>query len=100
MDVAYFFKSTSKGPCRSSQTNGVNIAISNAFLVGQGLMSLTDWWINIHYEHKVNRTVRSRMQGGWRLGTSGYPIIFLSYSTSAGSLNIETIVHASSKPLT
>ncbi|MEL0660649.1 Retron-type RNA-directed DNA polymerase [Psychromonas arctica] len=40
-----FIKNTSKGPCRSSKTKG----ISNAFLARQGLMSLKDLWINIHY---------------------------------------------------
>ena len=40
---------TSKGPCRSSKTKGINIAISNEFLAKQGLMSLKDLWINIHY---------------------------------------------------
>jgi len=42
-------KSTSKGPCRSSKTKGINSAISNAFLARQGLISLKDLWINIHY---------------------------------------------------
>lgn len=40
---------TSKGPCRSSKTKGINIAISNEFLAQQGLVSLRDIWINIHY---------------------------------------------------
>jgi RNA-directed DNA polymerase len=40
---------TSKGPCRSSKTKGINIAISNAFLEQQGLVSLRETWINIHY---------------------------------------------------
>jgi len=40
---------TSKGPCRSSKTKGINIAISNEFLARQGLISLKDLWINIHY---------------------------------------------------
>jgi len=44
-----FIKSTSKGPCRSSKTKGINSAISNAFLARQGLISLKDLWINIHY---------------------------------------------------
>ena len=34
-----FIKSTSKGPCRSSKTKGINIAISNEFLARQGLIS-------------------------------------------------------------
>jgi len=57
-----FIKSTSKGPCRSSKTKGINIAISNEFLARQGLILLKDLWINIH--HKINCPVRSRMQGG------------------------------------
>ena len=40
---------TSKGPCRSSKTKGINIAISNAFLEQQGLVSLREMWINIQY---------------------------------------------------
>ena len=40
---------TSKGPCRSSKTKGINIAISNDFLERQGLVSLRETWINIHY---------------------------------------------------
>ena len=40
---------TSKGPCRSSKTKGINIAISNAFLERQGLLSLRETWIKIHY---------------------------------------------------
>ncbi len=41
---------SSKGPCRSSKTKGINIAISNEFLATQGLVSLKDIWISIHYE--------------------------------------------------
>jgi RNA-directed DNA polymerase len=40
---------TSKGPCRSSKTKGINIAISNEFLEQQGLVSLRQVWINIQY---------------------------------------------------
>jgi len=40
---------TSKGPWRSAKTKGINIAISNEFLVRQGLLSLRETWINIHY---------------------------------------------------
>ena len=40
---------TSKGPCRSSKTKGINLAISNAFLERQGLVSLRETWIKIHY---------------------------------------------------
>jgi RNA-directed DNA polymerase len=40
---------TSKGPCRSAKTKGINIAISNAFLEQQGLLSLREMWIKIQY---------------------------------------------------
>ncbi|WP_434341597.1 group II intron reverse transcriptase/maturase [Motilimonas cestriensis] len=40
---------TSKGPCRSSKTKGINIGLSNEFLAAQGLVSLKDIWIKIHY---------------------------------------------------
>jgi len=40
---------TSKGPCRSSKTKGINIAISNEFLEQQSLVSLRQMWINIQY---------------------------------------------------
>ena len=40
---------TSKGPCRSSKTKGINIALGNNYLASQGLVSLRDIWINIHY---------------------------------------------------
>ena len=40
---------TSKGPCRSSKTKGINIALSNEFLEQQGLVSLRQRWIKIHY---------------------------------------------------
>ena len=40
---------TSKGPCRSSKTKGINVAISNTFLERQGLVSLRETWIKIHY---------------------------------------------------
>jgi RNA-directed DNA polymerase len=40
---------TSKGPCRNSKTKGINIAINNDFLAKQGLVSLRDVWIKIHY---------------------------------------------------
>ena len=33
----------------SSKTKEINIAISNEFLARQGLISLKDLWINIHY---------------------------------------------------
>ena len=40
---------TSKGPCKSSKTKGINIALGNDYLASQGLVSLKDIWINIHY---------------------------------------------------
>ena len=40
---------TSKGPCRSSKTKGINIAINKAFLEQQGLVSLRELWVKIQY---------------------------------------------------
>ncbi|WP_298941192.1 Retron-type RNA-directed DNA polymerase [uncultured Psychromonas sp.] len=47
--LAISFGITSKGPYCSSKTKVINITISNEFLARQGLMSLKDLWINIHY---------------------------------------------------
>lgn len=40
---------TSKGPWRSSKTPGIQQALSNAFLKSEGLVSLRDGWIKLHY---------------------------------------------------
>ena len=40
---------TRKGPCRSSKTKGINIALGNDYLTAQGLVSLRDVWIKVHY---------------------------------------------------
>lgn len=40
---------TSKGPWRSSKTPGIQQALSNAYLKSQGLFSLRDGWIKLHY---------------------------------------------------
>ena len=40
---------TSKGPWRSSKTPGINQAISNDYLMKEGLFSLRNGWINVHY---------------------------------------------------
>jgi RNA-directed DNA polymerase len=40
---------TSKGPCRSSRTPGIQEALSNAYLKSQGLCSLRDGWIKLHH---------------------------------------------------
>jgi RNA-directed DNA polymerase len=40
---------TGKGPWRSSKTKGINIAIGNKFLKQEGLVSLRDVWIKVHY---------------------------------------------------
>jgi RNA-directed DNA polymerase len=40
---------TSKGPWRSSKTEGINIAIGNNFLEREGLVSLREIWIKVHY---------------------------------------------------
>jgi RNA-directed DNA polymerase len=40
---------TSKGPWRSSKTPGIQQALSNAHLKSQGLCSLRDGWVKLHY---------------------------------------------------
>lgn len=40
---------TSKGPWRSSKTPGINQAIGNEYLKSEGLVSLRDGWIKVHY---------------------------------------------------
>ncbi len=40
---------TSKGPWRSAKTPGIQQALSNAFLKSEGLVSLRDGWIRLHY---------------------------------------------------
>lgn len=40
---------TSKGPWRSSKTPGIQQALSNAYLKSEGLFSLRDGWIKLHY---------------------------------------------------
>lgn len=40
---------TSKGPWRSSKTPGINQAISNDYLVKEGLFSLRNGWVKVHY---------------------------------------------------
>lgn len=40
---------TSKGPCRSSKTPGIQQALSNDYLKSQGLYSLREGWIRLHY---------------------------------------------------
>jgi RNA-directed DNA polymerase len=40
---------TSKGPWRSAKTPGIQQALSNAYLKSEGLVSLRDGWIRLHY---------------------------------------------------
>ena len=40
---------TSKGPWRSSKSPGINQALSNDYLKSQGLFSLREGWIKLHY---------------------------------------------------
>jgi RNA-directed DNA polymerase len=40
---------TSKGPWRSSKTPGIQQALSNDYLKSEGLCSLRDGWISVHY---------------------------------------------------
>jgi len=40
---------TSKGPWRSSKTKGIQQALSNNYLKEEGLFSLKEGWIKVHY---------------------------------------------------
>lgn len=40
---------TSKGPCRSSKTPGIQQALSNDYLKAEGLFSLRQGWISLHH---------------------------------------------------
>ncbi len=40
---------TSKGPCRSSKTPGIQQALSNAYLKAEGLYELRSGWIKLHH---------------------------------------------------
>ena len=40
---------TSKGPCRSAKTPGIQQALSNAHLKSEGLYSLRSGWISLHH---------------------------------------------------
>jgi RNA-directed DNA polymerase len=40
---------SSKGPWRSSKTPGIQQALSNSYLKAEGLCSLRDGWIKVHY---------------------------------------------------
>ena len=58
-----FIKSTSRGPCRSSKTKGINIAISNAFLAGQDLQLINKCGLTFTIHNKMKSPVRMHMQG-------------------------------------
>ncbi len=51
---------TSKGPWRSAKTPGINQALSLDYLKSEGLYSLRDGWIALHYPKCP--PLRSRMQ--------------------------------------
>ena len=49
VQAAVAYGITSKGPWRSSETPGINQALSNAYLKSQGLYALRDGWIKLHH---------------------------------------------------
>lgn len=71
---------TSKGPWRSAKTPGIQQALSNGYLASEGLFSLREGWIKVHYT-PTGKLVEPpyadplvRWCGeGW-LNTSPYPI--------------------------
>ncbi len=63
-------------PLSKLKTKGINIALGNDYLASQGLVSLKDIWINIHYGSEPPiADPHDGWCGGWRLETSGYPIM-------------------------
>ncbi|WP_133245643.1 hypothetical protein [Pelagibaculum spongiae] len=40
---------SSKGPCRSSKTSSIQQGLTNAYLEAEGLFSLRERWITLHY---------------------------------------------------
>jgi RNA-directed DNA polymerase len=42
---------SSKGPWRSSKTPGIQQALDNDFRKSEGVFSLRDGWITVHYPH-------------------------------------------------
>jgi len=49
VQAAVAFGITSKGPWRSARTPGINQALSLKYLKSEGLYSLRDGWIKLHY---------------------------------------------------
>jgi len=49
LDMAVTCGSTRKGPWRSSKTPGIQQALSNNYLKEEGLFSLREGWIKVHY---------------------------------------------------
>ena len=47
---------TSKGPCRSSKTKGINIALGNNYLASQGLV--IEGYLDQHSLREMNRPLR------------------------------------------
>ncbi|VAW73864.1 Retron-type RNA-directed DNA polymerase [hydrothermal vent metagenome] len=48
-DWAVTCGSTRKGPWRSSKTPGIQQALSNHYLKEEGLYSLREGWVKVHY---------------------------------------------------
>jgi hypothetical protein len=59
----------------------MNIEVGNKFLTQEGLVSLRDVWIKVHYggpalrDEPLIAEPHDGWCGGWRVETSGYPIM-------------------------
>ncbi len=55
----------SKGYYRLAKTKAVQLGINNEWLKAQGLVSIKEQWVKVPLSKwRMNRPVRSRMQGG------------------------------------
>lgn len=68
---------TSKGPWRSAKTPGINQALSLDYLKSEGLYSLRDGLRFTILSETPCAEPHAGCCGGWRLDTSGYPIMLL-----------------------
>ena len=81
--AAIFVAISRKGPWHLSRTLATQTGMTNQWLKEQGLLSVKELWVNIHYPTygsvgSVNRPVRTRMRGGVGRGSSKLPFTRLS----------------------
>ncbi len=66
---------------RVSKTYATQLGMTNQWLKEQGVISIKDLWVHMHYPATARSHVETPLAvphegccGGWRLKTSGYPI--------------------------